>query len=132
MNQEHLQSPNPIEVILMLDSGALSTGIESLLFQKKEDLGIRRFTPDSYMDFRGEPGEQKKKVVVLEYTVGHADSAERLMSLLSNPDVMQILMVNTHDNMVQVLKKQQVMLTDKKDFAKIVQAGHAFKGFDLR
>lgn len=121
MNQKRLQSSNPIDVILMLSSSALSTGIESLLFQKK-NLRIRRFTPSSYMDFDGEPGQKKKKVVVLESTGGQPDSAECLISLLSDPDVVQVLMINTDNNRVQVIKKQQVVLTDKKDFAKIIQA----------
>jgi len=125
MNQKRLQNPNPIDVILMLGSSALSTGIESLLFKKK-NLRIRRFTPGSYMDFAGQPGEKKKKVVVLESTGGQPDSAECLISLLSDPDVVQVLMVNTDNNRVQVLKKQQVMLTDKKDFAKIIQANPRF------
>jgi len=102
----------------MLGDGVLSTSIENLLLNKKNLLthSIAHCFDKSLV---AEPRPSRKKVVVMNLKVCVQDSPDCLIGLLSNPDVEEILMVNTEDNMVQVLKKRQVLITDKSDFAKL-------------
>ena len=117
MNRKHPQTTDPIEVILMLGDGALSTGVENLLFKKK-NLRIHRIAECNNEDSIAELGQKKKTVVVVSTFYSH-HSSKCLIGLLSNPQVEEIFMIDVDNNMVQVLKKRQVMLTDKKDFAKL-------------
>ena len=102
----------------MLGDGALSKGIESLLFKRK-DLHAHRFPFDNDENLADSLGQERKKVVIVDSTYCCQHSSKCLIDLFSNPEVEEVLMVNTDDNLVQVLKKQQVVLTDKEDFAKL-------------
>lgn len=59
MNQKHPQNTDPIEIILMLGEGVLSTGVENLLFKKK-NLRIHRIAhcDDEYL--RAAFGQKRK------------------------------------------------------------------------
>lgn len=111
MNQQRLQSAKPIDVILMLDDGTLSKGIVSLLLKKK-NLCIHRIVYGNDEVLAVELAQERKKVVIVDSTYCCHHSSKCLISLLSTPEVEEVLMVNSDDNLVQVLKKQQIVLTD--------------------
>ena len=118
MNQKRPQSAKPTDVILMLGDGVLSESIENLLFEKK-NLRTYSIAHCHDEDLLAKSRKKKKKVVVLDPIAYYQDSLKCLLSLLANPNVEEVIMVNTEDNLVQVLKKRQVLLTDKADFAKL-------------
>ena len=118
VKQKRKQRTEPIDVILMLGDGALSKGVESLLFKQK-NLRTRSIATGREVVPADELGRNKRKVVIVDSTICCHRSPTCLLGLLSNPEVEEILVIDPDDNRVQVLEKRQVLITDREDFANL-------------
>jgi hypothetical protein len=116
MNRKHDQYSAPIDVLLMLGDGPLSIGIENLLLKK--NILTHKITHCTDEDSINTFGQKRKKVVLVS-TFCCQNSSKCLVNLLSNPDIEEIFMIDANQNRVQVLKRQQVILTNKNDFEKL-------------
>ena len=116
MKQRH-QGKAQTNVLLMMDDTALATGIEGILSQN-ENLHVNRFSPES-LGLAEKIGKARPDVVVLSPMACSLQSPECLIGLLSGPDVLKVMIVNPVNNLVQVFNKQEVMLIDKENFAKL-------------
>ena len=116
MKQRH-QNKTQIDVLLVMNDTPLATGIKNVLSRKRR-LRISWRVPEC-LDLAKEIESGKPKVVILNTDDYSSQSWECLINLFSSPNVMEVLMVNLENNLIQVFKKQKVMLTDTQDFAKL-------------
>ena len=116
MKQKQRGKPS-VNVLLVMDDTALVTGIKSAL-SKKRSLQINWHVPEG-SDLAREIRRGKPKVVIFNPAACSLQSSECLISLFSSPNVTEVLMINHENNLVQVFKKQKIMLTDKQDFTKL-------------
>ena len=116
MKQRH-QSKAQIDVLLVMNDTPLTMGIKDALSRKKR-LRISWRAPE-YLDLAKEIESGKPKVIILNSATYSSQSSECLINLFSSPNVLEILMVTPENNLVQVFKKQKIMLTDKQDFTKL-------------
>jgi hypothetical protein len=101
----------------MMNDTPLVTGIMHAL-SKKSNLQIIWRTPE-HLEWSGEIARDNPSIVILNPDACSSQSPECLIGFFSNPNVLEVLMINPETNLVQVFKKQQITLADKEDFAKL-------------
>ena len=111
------QSKPQMNVLLVMNDTVLATSIEGILSRKRR-LHINRVSPEC-LDLEEEIENTKPKVIILNPMAFSMQSPECLISMLSDPDVMKVLIVNPENNLVQIFKKQKITLVSKQNFSNL-------------
>lgn len=104
-------------VLILMKDTALSTGILNIL-SKKRKLLVDRLAPKT-QSLTEQYFSEEAGVVIFNANARSSQTLECLITLIANPNVTKILMVHPDKNLVEVLKKQQITITETQDFTRL-------------
>jgi DNA-binding NarL/FixJ family response regulator len=112
-----------VNLTLLVHSGLLSDGVEHLL-NKESDLDITSINVDGDSDrlILEKLADYHPHVVILDEEADFYKNGFLYGIFSIHPDL-QVLVLNSKNNRIQIFKKQEIQITQSKDLIKAIHGG---------